>query len=720
MVALACAMAVPAGAAFAASGPWAIQKSPNSTLPGGTFASVACSSADACTAVGTYQSPSGLVATLAERWNGTAWARQAIPNLPGVTSSAVPKLFSVSCPSARFCAAVGGTGPLSSTPDRAASLVWNGRSWAVRSVPLPAGGTEAELSQVSCVTRTFCEAVGSRASGTGTVTLAEVWRGSGWRAQRSPSPFAFKADTFSGVSCVSAVFCEATGYNSLTDAVFAERWNGTSWRSQALPRSTGFDEVVSCASATFCEAVGFGAARWNGTSWRGQAVPRPAGATFIDLTGVSCASAKFCDAVGQSSNGVAAVAWHGRSWRSQPVPAGIGVPPGTKLSGVSCVATSTCEAAGQIARPGTVLPRTLAARWNGHSWRVQRALAPAEATENILSAVSCVSTGFCAAVGSTLDVAGNETALTEAWNGSSWTIKPNPNPARAFFGVRQTLDSVSCVSARFCEAVGESSANPGVGQVPGAGAEMWNGTSWKRLPIPGDSPLISVSCVSVKFCVAVGGIAEVDHWNGQAWSATPSVANLVLNSVSCVSTRFCDAIGSDASGTAAEIWTGTAWVRQHNPPPPPGDSSIILNSVSCAMRNYCVVVGDTPTDLTTGVATTVVELWKGNTWSVLTVPANPKATGSYLNGVSCTSTTACTAVGEYTFGTPPVPGSPLPSLTLAAVWDGNTWVLRTTPNQNPTGNGLRGVSCGQRQTCTAVGIAAGLYVPPSTLIEAGN
>jgi hypothetical protein len=249
---------------------------------------------------------------------------------------------------------------------------------------------------------------------------------------------------------------------------------------------------------------------------------------------------------------------------------------------------------------------------------------------------------------------------------------------------------------------------------------MWDGTSWKRQPIPGDSPLISVSCVSVKFCVAVGGVAEVDQWNGHAWSATPSVPNLVLKSVSCVSTRFCDAIGSDASGTAAELWNGTTWLAQTNPPLPPGDSSIILNAVSCAMRNYCVVVGDTPTDLATGVATTVVELWKADTWTVLSVPANPKTTGSYLNAVSCTGAASCTAVGGYTFGTPPVPGSPLPSLTLAAVWDGTTWVRRTTPNQNPTGNGLLGVSCGQRQPCTAVGIAAGVGLTPSTLIESGN
>lgn len=249
---------------------------------------------------------------------------------------------------------------------------------------------------------------------------------------------------------------------------------------------------------------------------------------------------------------------------------------------------------------------------------------------------------------------------------------------------------------------------------------MWDGTSWRMVPIPGAYTLMSVSCLSERFCLAVGGMAEVDQWNGHTWSPRPSVPNFVLSSLSCVSTHFCDAIGSDASGNDAETWNGTTWRPQPSPPPPHGDTAIIVNAVSCATQNYCVVVGGTPTDLATGVAAAVIDVWNGHAWAARTAPANPKATGSYLNAVSCTSTTSCTAVGDYTFGTPPIPGAPLPFRTLAETWNGTAWKLRVTPNPNPTANALSDVSCRPGHSCTAVGSASDLGGIQATLIETGS
>lgn len=698
---------------------WTIDKSPNTSLPGGSFESVGCSSGRACTAVGTYLSLSGLTATLAERWNGVTWKRQAIPNLPGVRPSVVPRLVSVSCPSAQFCAAVGGTGTISAPATRPGAETWNGSSWKVRPVSLPSDATGARFNQISCLSATFCEAVGSSDSGTTEATLAEVWRGTRWRVQRAPSPVGETGGTLTGVSCVSSSFCEAVGRNETTGAAFAERYNGTSWHLQSLPAAIGVDAVVSCASEKFCEAVDTSAAVWNGTSWHGQSVPTPTGASYIFLTGVSCVSARFCDAVGSSSNGIADVAWHGRSWRSQPVPGHLGASFLTKLSGIACTAADRCETAGQVALPPAVVTLPLAANWNGRSWRTQHPRAPAEAIDNSLSAVSCVSAGFCEAAGSTADSAGNQLALAERWNGTSWTIQAIPNPLRGVGGVRQELDGLSCVSLKFCAAVGESSATPGLGQTPGAGAAAWNGRSWRALTIPGSYALASVSCVSTRFCVAVGGLAETDMWNGRFWSSQPSVAGFVLNSVSCVSTRFCEAVGSEAGAANAEVWNGSKWSALPNPATPLGGRSIILNAVSCTAKDSCEVVGNTLTDPTTGVADAVLELWNG-TWVVQKGPADPKATGSYLNAVSCASASSCTAVGVYTFGTPPLPGAPLPGRTLAQVWNGKSWTLRSTPNPSPTQDALTSVSCAVSHTCTSVGWAADLGGFQATLVEVGD
>jgi hypothetical protein len=45
---------------------------------------------------------------------------------------------------------------------------------------------------------------------------------------------------------------------------------------------------------------------------------------------------------------------------------------------------------------------------------------------------------------------------------------------------------------------------------------------------------------------------------------------------------------------------------------------------------------------------TLAERWDGSTWTIQTTRTPSGATGVNLSGVSCTSDTACTAVGSYT------------------------------------------------------------------------
>ena len=69
-------------------------------IKNGILEGVSCSSAKACTAVGS----NGGEATLAERWNGTKWALQHAPNPSDAGAS---PLHGVSCSSATACTAVG-------------------------------------------------------------------------------------------------------------------------------------------------------------------------------------------------------------------------------------------------------------------------------------------------------------------------------------------------------------------------------------------------------------------------------------------------------------------------------------------------------------------------------------------------------------------------------------------------------------------------------------
>jgi hypothetical protein len=553
---------------------------------------------------------------------------------------------------------------------------------------------------------TSCEAVGFSSSGSGEQPLAEAWNGTSWQVQTVPSPAGqtFFA-TLSGVSCSSAAFCEAVG-NSPS---FAEMWNGTVWALQAMPGSVG---SVSCVSATFCAAVGSagatGSAIWDGTSWTAQPVPVPPGFPFASLSAVSCAAAQACEAVGSANSGTGeqdsvAEAWNGTAWTAQsvPDPAGAGV---ASLDAVSCAAAGACEAGGEseVSNQANDV-QALGEGWNGSSWALQDAAAPPGATGNALDSVSCVASGFCAAVGTATDSAGNLVSLAETRNGTTWTIQPTPDPAQATSGVRATMRGVSCVSARFCEAVGFSAATPG------PGAWIWNGTSWTAQVVPGSDSLLSVSCTSADFCLAVGGNAT-ETWNGSAWSQQAAVPGFsAANSVSCASASSCEAVGTGPADTqAAAGWNGTTWSVQTTPLPADG-SSIIVNAVSCARANSCQAVGSYFTTATFEQLT-LAERWNGSTWTVLSTPNPQASTDNNLLGVWCSSASRCAAVGEQT--------PEETTLTLAQAWNGTSWTAQSSANRSQDDlNVLNSVWCGPQAACTAVGIGADRGSVNATLVE---
>ena len=695
----------PGGAAIAASAKWVIQTSPNHRVPGGNIDAVSCGSAKTCIAVGNYLNKSGLTDTLAETWNGQAWRKEAIPDPPGDNVPAVePDLSGVSCPSADFCEAVGGY--QIGTTGIILAETWDGTSWALQSAPTPAGATSAALHQVSCASATFCEAVGASEGASGEVPFAEMWNGTAWTSQSTPSPAGAAISILVSVSCASATFCETEGGGSTT---FADTWDGTSWQLQSLPANISLGNL-SCPSADFCESVsGSTGAVWNGTTWSAQTFPVRTG-YVTGLSAVSCLSATFCEAVGVYSNGSApyyalAAVWNGTAWtlQSAPSPAGANQ---TNFSWVSCASAGVCEAVGNYEQTAQSEPQTvLAEGWNGSSWTIQHAALPPAAVNNSLSAVSCTSASFCEAVGSTMDTSGNTVSLAEGWKGTAWKIQATPNPAEAISGARAAMDGVSCVSAKFCEAVGSSSANPG------AAAWVWNGTSWTAQTIAGSSGLASVSCASADFCVAVSANGGANVWNGSSWSAQSATAGFsFLYSVSCTSADFCEAVGYNSSGDNAETWNGSTWTAEPTPTPA-GGSSLDLLGVSCVTPDSCETVGWYFSS--TFAQLTVAEKWNGTAWAVQTTPNAASSTDNSLLGVWCSSASSCTAVGF----TEPI----ITNETLAEVWNGTSWSRQSTTNKvGASNNVLSGVSCSAVGRCTAVGVTTDLGSIPATLVEVGD
>src|SRR5205807_988086 len=127
---------------------------------GSGLSGVACASTSACTAVGDYTNSSGVIVTLAERWNGSSWAIQSTPNPSGAQASV---LSGVACASTTACTAVGRYDSSGVTATLAEG--WNGSSWTIQSTPNPSGAQDITLSGVACASTTVCTAVGNYNNG---------------------------------------------------------------------------------------------------------------------------------------------------------------------------------------------------------------------------------------------------------------------------------------------------------------------------------------------------------------------------------------------------------------------------------------------------------------------------------------------------------------------------------------------------------------------------
>jgi hypothetical protein len=202
----------------------------------------------------------------------------------------------------------------------AGTALGSAAGWSIEPTAVPAGARAAELSAVSCRSRTACSAVGYATSRAGAgVTLAEQRSGSQWSVTRTPALSGARAGFLSAVSCTGPRACTAVGFSNdadRTQAPVAEHWTGARWAQQrprypAGARSAQF-AGGSCPSSRECTAVGlFNDARGadamlversDGGRWTIERTPTTAGASGRSLAGIACRSATLCAAVGSSTN----------------------------------------------------------------------------------------------------------------------------------------------------------------------------------------------------------------------------------------------------------------------------------------------------------------------------------------------------------------------------------------------------------------------------------
>lgn len=239
---------------------------------------------------------------------------------------------------------------------------------------------------------------------------------------------------------------------------------------------------------------------WNGKRWRVQAAPTTKAPS--SLYSVSCTSANSCVAAGHTlvePERAIVDAWNGKTWRMQAIPR---LAKDTALSGVSCAGARDCTAVGWNNATGNTRP--LAASWDGKHWRVHAVPLPDSATAGLLDAVSCTSPSACMATGTDFNHPGGPT-LAERWNGKTWRVERTPNPPNfSTSRAEVVLGGVSCASAKACTAIGEYD--------PGGRTEyfieFWNGKRWQLEPAPhpvdfAHGALLGISCASAG-CTAVG------------------------------------------------------------------------------------------------------------------------------------------------------------------------------------------------------------------------
>ncbi len=204
--------------------------------------------------------------------------------------------------------------------------------------------------------------------------------------------------------------------------------------------------------------------------------------------------------------------------------------------------------------------------------------------------------------------------------------------------------------------------------------------------------LTDVSCPSATKCMAVGydkfmGRTFAESWDGSAWKMVqPNLGTNAEPAVSCVGSSSCHIVAT--SGGAAGTWGLFSWGSTFRAfATPEGASSWKLRDISCTSETACTAVGYA---YLSGKYKTLVERYDGSSWSIQK-SAEPSEGNGFraMSSVSCASSAYCMAVGEAA------------GMPFAEVWDGTKWTPASIPVS--TEGFLEDVSCVSATSCMAVG-----------------
>ncbi|MHB8718879.1 MAG: hypothetical protein ACYDAC_08320 [Candidatus Dormibacteria bacterium] len=348
-----------------------------------------------------------------------------------------------------------------------------------------------------------------------------------------------------------------------------------------------------------------------------------------------------------------------------------------RLYSVACADAATCWAVGTAFTANTY--QTLIEQLTPSGWVVVSSPDDSSAKttngneQNVLTSVSCVASGPCFAAGYWYDGQNQAHTLILESGAGGWQQMTSADTAPAL--VDDLLNSITCVSASDCWAVGESLV-PGIFfipfiPVPGTPAqtfaEHWDGTQWKIVPTPSnganESVLESVACVSTSNCDAVGidstgsgtYAALIERWNGNSWSITggadPSPQLDELDGAWCSGDGSCHATGIQRAPSATQTLTEMAtassgWVDDSGADSAP-DRLNATTGITCVDDADCWAVGEYDSN-GNFLFQTLIQQRTAAGWAVVPSPNVDTAQPDQLWGVSCAAATVCYAAGWST------------------------------------------------------------------------
>jgi len=262
---------------------------------------------------------------------------------------------------------------------------------------------------------------------------------------------------------------------------------------------------------------------------------------------------------------------------------------GSRLFGAAAIASNDMWAVGYTAGYGAVRPRALTEHFDGTSWSVVPNSLPGDPLVSVAAAAS----NDVWAVGTPPFIA--------HWDGTSWSVVASPT-----LPPNSSLSAVTAPAANNAWVVGTTSGSSN------AVVEHWNGKRWSLVSSPAFTNVLvsTISADSSTDVWAFGastttGNPEALHFNGTTWTAMPVATSGVVFKVGGLTALSPTDVWAAGGITApdhvplvpaAEHWDGTRWSLVSAPNPNPGAIyyDITLSGIAAIAANDIWAVGSFP------------------------------------------------------------------------------------------------------------------------------